>query len=116
RGDRTIAGEWTDVPRGSSLHSGTLSVRFDGSGAAARLTKVAWTGPFGATSWQKIEPIDDTMFEKTPSDIVSRFDRVRKNDGGTLHDNLKPYRDQSVLYGRLITRHLDYSSDNKLEH
>src|SRR5262249_53065676 len=116
RSDRTIAGEWSDVPRGSSLHNGTLTVRFDADRTIVRLTKVAGTGPFGATSWIKIDPIDDTMFEKAPADIISRFDRVRKNDGGAIHDNLKPYRDQTVLYGRLMTQHLDYTNDNMLEH
>ena len=42
--------------------------------------------------------------------------QVHKNvDGETIHDNLKPYRDQTVLYGRLITTHLDYTDDNDLE-
>src|SRR5262249_53376668 len=67
RSDRTIAGEWSDVPRGSSLHNGTLTVRFDADRTIVRLTKVAGTGPFGATSWIKIDPIDDTMFEKAPA-------------------------------------------------
>ena len=52
-----------------------------------------------------------TVFDGVSRDIITRFDQVHKNiDGETIHDNnLKPYRDQTVVYGRLVTVHLDYT-------
>jgi hypothetical protein len=32
---------------------------------------------------------------------------VKKNDGSSIRDNLKAYRDQTVVYGRLTTAHLE---------
>jgi hypothetical protein len=67
-------------------------------------------------SWTKTDPLDDLQFDGATRDIITRFDQVHKNvDGETIHDNLKPYRDQTVLYGRLIITHLDYTDDNEFE-
>jgi hypothetical protein len=105
--DNTVTGEWSEVPRGATLNGGTLSFRFSTSGGVTQFTKIAATGNFPATTWQKREALDDLA----NGDISTRFDQVHKNDGGGLHDNnLKPYRDQTVLYGRLITSHVDYTS------
>src|SRR5262249_3513102 len=70
---------------------------------------------FGATTWTRTDPLDDTEFNGTTLDIISRFDAVHKNDGSTIHDNLKPYRDATVFYGHVVTPHLDYLDDNKVE-
>src|SRR5213594_3436214 len=113
--DNTIVGEWSDVSRGPTLNSGTLTVKIGSSGGVTRLTKLTATGGFGATTWTQTDPLDDTKFNGTTLDIISRFEAVHKNDESTIHDNLKPYRDATVLYGHLVTRHLDYLDDNKVE-
>jgi hypothetical protein len=113
--DNTVTGEWCEVPRGASLNGGTLTIRFSHSGGVTQLSKISATGGFRATTWHKSDPLDDLRFNGATTDIVSRFDQVHKNDGGSIHDNLKPYRDQTVLYGRLIISHLDYTNDNCVE-
>jgi hypothetical protein len=114
--DNTVIGEWADVTRGASLNGGMLTIRFGSSGGVTQLTRIAATGNFGATMWRKTDALDDTKFSGTATDIISRFDQVRKNDGQAIHDNnLKPYRDQTVLYGRLVNTHLDYLKDNVVE-
>ncbi len=110
--DNTIVGEWSDVSRGLTLNSGTLTVKIGSSGGVTRLTKLTATGGFGATTWTKSDPLDDTKFNGSTLDIISRFDAVHKNDGSTIHDNLKPYRDATVFYGHVVTPHLEYLHDN----
>lgn len=92
--DNTIVGEWSDVSRGLTLNSGTLTVKIDSSGGVTKLTKLTATGGFGATTWTRTDPLDDTKFNGTTLDIISRFDAVHKNNGETIHHNLKPYRTQ----------------------
>jgi hypothetical protein len=111
----TVAGEWADVTRGGSLNRGTLTIRFGAVGGEIQFSRVAETGNFGATTWHKTDALDDTKFNGVTTDIISRFDQVHKNDDKTLDDNLKPYRDQTVLYGRLTDIHLDYLKNNCLE-
>jgi hypothetical protein len=113
--DNTVVGEWADMTRGDTLNSGTLTIRFSSSGGVTQLARIAATGNFGATTWHKIDALDDMKFNGVVTDIISRFDQVHKNDGSTIHDNLKPYRDQTVLYGRLVNSHLDYLNDNTVE-
>ena len=111
--DNTVVGEWSDVSRGATLNSGTLTVKIDSSGGVTKLTKVAATGGFGATTWTGTDPLDDTKFNGSTLDIISRFDAVHKNDGNSIHDNnLKPYRDATVVYGHLVTQHQEYMDDN----
>ena len=100
--DNTVTGEWCEVPRGASLNGGTLTIRFSHSGGVTQFSKISATGGFRATKWHKSDPLDDLRFNGATMDIITRFDQVRKNDGQSIHDNnLKPYRDQTVLYGRL---------------
>jgi hypothetical protein len=114
--DNTVAGEWIDVTRGATLNGGTLTIRFGTSNGVTQFNRIVATGNFGATTWHQIDPLDDTKFSGATMDIISRFDHVRKNDGQALHhNNLKPYRDQTVVYGRLINSHLDYLDHNKVE-
>jgi hypothetical protein len=114
--DNTIVGEWSDLSRGATLNGGALTVKIDSSGGVTKLTKLTATGGFGATTWTKTDPLDDLQFDGATRDIITRFDQVHKNvDGETIHDNLKPYRDQTVLYGRLVNTHLDYTGDNNPE-
>ena len=114
--DNTIVGEWSDLSRGATLNGGWLTVKIDSSGGVTKLAKLTATGGFEATTWSKTDPLDDIQFDGATRDIITRFDQVHKNvDGETIHDNLKPYRDQTVLYGRLTNTHLDYTDDNDLE-
>ena len=111
--DNTVIGEWSDVSRGVTLNSGTLTVKIDSSAGVTKLTKVTATGGFGATTWTRTDPLDDTKFNGTTLDIISRFDAVHKNDGSALHENnLKPYRDATVFYGHVVTPHLEYIHEN----
>jgi hypothetical protein len=49
--DRTIRGRWVDVPRGSILGSGTLTLRYLSS---CRIVKTGETGSgFGASTWSR---------------------------------------------------------------
>ena len=113
--DNTITGDWSDVTRGTILQSGTLTVKIGNSGGVTQFTKLAATGGFGATSWTQTDPLNDASFTGTDLqatlDIIDRFDLVTKNDGSSLHDNLKPYRDQTVFYGRVVNSHIDYLSE-----
>jgi hypothetical protein len=114
--DNTVTGEWSDVPRGASLDGGTLTIRFSSAGGITQFTRIAATGNFKTTTWHKSDPLDDLKVNGGTMDIVSRFDQVHKNvNGETIHDNLEPYRDQTVLYGRLINSHLEYLNDNCVE-
>ena len=114
--DNTIVGDWSDVTRGTILQSGTLTVKIGSSGGAIQLTKVTATGGFGATTWTQTDPLDDTKVNGATRDIFSRFSAVHKNDDTTLLDpNLKPYRDATVLYARVVNSHLDYLHDNSVE-
>ena len=114
--DNTIVGEWSDLSRGATLNGGTLTAKIDSSGGVTKLTKLTAIGGFGATIWTKTDPLDDTKFNGATLDIISRFDAVHKNDGQALHENnLKPYRDATVVYGHLVTQHLDYLDGNNVE-
>src|ERR1041385_6296463 len=105
--------------RGASrrnLSGGSLTIRFSESGGVTQFTRISSSGGFRAATGRKTDSLDDLQFDGGIMDIVSRFDQVHKNvNDETIHDNLKPYRDQTVLYGRLITSHLDYTQDNKLD-
>src|SRR5215831_20747354 len=39
--DNTVVGEWSDVSRGATLNSGTLTVKIDSSGGVTKLTKLS---------------------------------------------------------------------------
>src|SRR5438046_19628 len=67
--DNTIVGEWSDVSRGLTVNSGTLMVKIGSSGGVTKLTKLTATGGFGATTWTRTDPLDDTKFNGTTLDI-----------------------------------------------
>src|SRR5260370_10234518 len=55
---RTITGEWADVPRGTAMNSGTLSLLIQdgagldsGEGFGPQLIKQSDTGGFGGSTW-----------------------------------------------------------------
>jgi hypothetical protein len=107
----TITGEWADTTRGSILQSGTLSLIIGSSGGFTQFTKVSATGNFGASTWTALAaPLDDTKFNGNSLQIIGRMDAVRKNQSGgqgSLTDNLKTYRDQTVVYGRVVNEYVD---------
>lgn len=90
----TISGDWADVPRGTILQSGTMTLIFSGN----QLRKTAATGGFGATIWTR------QNIAHTPFDVFNVFNTVRKNNagGGSLLDNLKPAKAWPVsIFGTL---------------
>lgn len=104
----TVTGEWANVSRGWALSSGTLTFTLGTSDVGSvNLMRSAATGGLKPTLWSQTSPFDDTVY-----DIFQRFDGVLKNDdSGSLHDNLKPYRDATVFYGRVVASHVDYLAD-----
>jgi hypothetical protein len=48
----TITGEWVDVPRGTHLNQGQLSLKIV---SPTTIQKVSQTGGFSATTWQKVD-------------------------------------------------------------
>jgi hypothetical protein len=106
-GDNTVVGEWAHVTRGTILHTGTLTLQIETNSTPGeqQLTVVTATGGFSATVLSQIAPVDDMKIKEANIvgfDISSRFDLVTKNDDTTIHDNLKPYRDATVFYGRVV--------------
>ena len=110
--DYTVTGDWADVTRGSILQSGTLALSISYFNGKLRLTRLTETGGFGGNTLTQRAALDDTKQDGLDLDIIDRFDDVRKNDDSTVHDNLKPYRDATVFYGRVVSSHVDYIADN----
>jgi hypothetical protein len=110
--DYTVTGNWSDVTRGSILQSGTLDLSISYFNGNLRLTILSQTGNFGGTILTQRSPLDDTRQDTLILDIIDRFDDARKNDDTSIHDNLKPYRDQTVFYARVVASHVDYIADN----
>jgi len=107
-----VNGTWADVTRGSNLSFGNLSFSVDTSNAAPQLTRTAYTGNAQATTWTyQVAPLDDTYWNGSTLDIFDRFNAVYKNDDSSLEDNLKPYRDSTVLYGHVATLYTDSSGN-----
>lgn len=97
--DSTINGDWVEVSRGVTLQRGSLILHVDTSTGSPVFTSSG--GTFRTHSWTPRAALDDT------TNVGSVFDHVYKTpaaDGGTaqsLHDNLKPYRDGTVVYARV---------------
>ena len=47
----TIAGEWSDVPRGTNRNAGTMTLQMSDYNS---LVKISQTGGFGPTLWEKV--------------------------------------------------------------
>lgn len=50
----TIAGQWCDVPRGTILNCGSLSIRLTGITTFARIADGGYLGSFGGSQWTKL--------------------------------------------------------------
>jgi hypothetical protein len=102
----TINGTWADVPRGHDSKSGTLTLNIVPFGFPLGnvLTKKNETGGFRGTTWHimppKNAPSCDHLNAASP-DTRCRFNSVTKNDGHTLYDNLKPFKDNVVVFGTI---------------
>jgi hypothetical protein len=102
----TLAGEWVDVPRGSTNSSGTLGLQIvevplppippfpppRGTMLELRQIPAETTGGFGATLWTK----DGSSLG--PQDIVAIDGKVQRYDV-PLGENNPPCRDFSVMWG-----------------
>lgn len=106
----TIDGEWADVPRGQNLLTGRLTLRFsDLSNVSASMLRIFETGGFGPSQWTKriVVNTNPAACENASStNIVCKFDRVTKSNGGTLHSggDLDPYKDNVVVFGQVTSR------------
>jgi hypothetical protein len=119
--DGHIEGQWVDVPRGAELSDGTLTLAIDASHAVPVLRQTSATGEIKTNFWEKrTQDLNDLAVSSTARmDIASRFHNVLKNPSSqdtipprhSLLGNLEPYRDQTVVFGRLITVHPDPQSD-----
>lgn len=102
-----INGNWVGVSRGTTLSSGAMTLQFDASaGVAGRgyiLTVVSHSGMFRTTHLTPTAPISDMP------DMYARFSQVEKGpESCSLHCNgLKPFRDQTVFYGRVLANHIN---------
>ena len=54
--DNIIEGEWVDVPRGTNMNAGTMSLDISGStnDKWINLFKISQTGGFGPDTWAKL--------------------------------------------------------------
>jgi hypothetical protein len=110
----TVVGEWADVPRGDSLQNGTLTLRLVPSSAPGgiELRRQSETGGFGGAVWTRTAYVipactnsdGDRVLSTDPQYLYCLFDEVPKNDGTTLLRNLKPYKDNVVVFGRMLDR------------
>src|SRR5215831_13875516 len=72
--DGQIVGNWADVPKGTALAGGTLTLAVHASGGETEITHTTSTGGFTAQSWRRGNTgIDDLAVSKaTAMDIVAR--------------------------------------------
>src|SRR5262249_7973688 len=93
-----VTGSWADVPRGANLGNGTLALDVV-PGAPTTLRKVSQTGGFGPSVWfNSSVAVPITQCSLRPG-IRCEYDNVRKNDGSTLYENLKPEKDYVAITG-----------------
>ncbi len=103
----TIKGTWADIPRGQSVKSGTLTLSIASIGfpVGIVLERQSETGGFGGKTWGIVVPRNAPPCNNITAasfDIRCKFNRVKKNDGSTLYDNLKPQKDNVVIFGRVL--------------
>jgi hypothetical protein len=96
-----IIGTWTDVPRGTKLRDGTLTLNIQQASNGIELRKGSQTGGFGPSVWTKVLSVfPDITYPNC--DIYCRYDGVlRRNNDGSMHDHLKMYKDNVSIYGTI---------------
>jgi hypothetical protein len=101
-GNRTIEGTWADVPRGSILQHGQLSLGIEtpSSGLELRQKPEGTTGGFGGKIWTPWLPQD-------PVDINYRFAHVRRGHHQFSDDNF-PFKDFAVVLGKITSDNIVY--------
>jgi hypothetical protein len=101
RSGALVTGNWVDVPRGDTLSGGTLTLNIlPDYPAGLALRKVSETGGFGANVWHNsVVATPPNQCTTAPDYLRCAFDKIRKNDGTTLYDNLKPEKDFAVIFG-----------------
>jgi hypothetical protein len=114
-----ILGKWADVPRGLASSTGTLTLAIGrNNDGTALITQVSATGGFGARNWRAIGAVNDFHVDRSTSmDIIARFQSVYKDQYSnntfdtpqSLLDNLKPYRDATVFFGRVTNEAAAYN-------
>ena len=92
-----VSGDWVDVPRGSNLNAGTLTL----NASNIHIERQSETGGFGPTQWDRTSPTPP------PEDIFTTFDKVKKNQNTwhdhSLLDNLKPAKSKPVaMFGTIV--------------
>jgi hypothetical protein len=93
--NQTIEGSWADVPRGSILQHGQLSLSIEtpSSGIELRQNPTGTTGGFGGRVWKPCTP-----FPHNVSDIKYRYEHVRRGHSQFSDDNW-PFKDFAVAFG-----------------
>jgi hypothetical protein len=105
-----LSGDWAEVPRqsDSSLHQGTaiLLLHRDSIGDVVRLQTQSATGGLAAKSWTRSSPLNLPCTNAAGDrDPYCLFAKVLKNQTSiwgsheSLLDNLKPYKDNAVVFG-----------------
>jgi hypothetical protein len=100
-----IIGTWTDVPRGTNLLSGMLTLNILQSSNGIELRKQSQTGGFSPSVWTKVSNLFNLSpdIEQPDCNINCRLDSVlRRNTDGNMHDHLKVYKDNVSIYGTIL--------------
>src|SRR5579862_1874320 len=110
----TVTGDWADLPRQSNtnLSQGTLSVsvNLDARGNVTALQPQTQTGAPTGDSWVRVVIPQPPCVDITGHrDMYCLFAKVLKNQTETiwgsresLLDNLKPYKDNVVVFGTVV--------------
>lgn len=103
--NKTIIGKWADVPKGEIMQNGELYLEIITEpefGQIVGLKKLGPPQPFGGSLWKRYTGITDSPcgnLKTWSTDVVCKFDRVKKSAGDSLLDNLEPFKDNVVLFG-----------------
>jgi hypothetical protein len=100
-----IIGTWANVPRGTHLLSGTLTLNIQQTSNGIELRMGSQTGGFGFSKqpsvWTKVS-VAHPDITNSDCNIYCRFDSVlRRNNDSTMHGHLKVYKDNVSIYGKI---------------
>ena len=104
----SVTGDWADVPRGKTLGSGTLNLFvntwYSGGQDFTEIIKQSEIGDrFGDARWTPIRPPTPYSGGCLFDDINCILSAVKKNGGDSLYDNLKPYKENVVVFGSVAS-------------